>query len=71
MRIFVINPGSTSTKIAVYEEHAMEKGSDSMAMAYVGIEDSDGVLHWGAGTDEDIIKASIKALVTAINTMLV
>ena len=58
-------------KIAVYEEHAMEKGSDSMAMAYVGIEDSDGVLHWGAGTDEDIIKASIKALVTAINTMLV
>ena len=58
-------------KIAVYEEHAMEKGSDSMAMAYVGIEDSDGVLHWGAGTDADIIKASIKALVTAINTMLV
>lgn len=56
-------------KIVTYEEHALEKGSDSKAIAYVGIEDAGKKLHWGAGTDADIIKASVKALVTAINKM--
>ena len=53
--------------IMCYEEHALKDGSDSSAIAYVGIKKPDGTLAWGAGVDADIIKASIDALVTAIN----
>ena len=37
-------------------------------MAYVGIT-HDGKNYWGAGMDEDIIKASIHALVVAVNKL--
>ena len=50
-----------------YTEHALEQSSSSRAIAYVGIRKQDGSLSWGAGVDADIIKASIDALVTAIN----
>ena len=50
-----------------YQEHALEKSSSSKAIAYVGIQKPDGTLSWGAGVDPDIIRASIDALVTAIN----
>ena len=36
-------------------------------MPYGGIKKPDGTLAWGAGVDADIIRASIDALVTAIN----
>lgn len=55
-----------SYTILTYEEHALERGSGSTACAYVGIETSDGVF-WGAGQHTDIIDASIKALVSAVN----
>ena len=50
-----------------YQEHALERSSSSKAIAYVGIQKPDGTLAWGAGVDPDIIRASIDALVTAIN----
>ena len=51
-----------------YSEHALEKGSTSQAVAYVGLGwPEDGAVTWGAGTDHDIIKAGIFALVSAIN----
>ena len=50
-----------------YSEHSLSHGSNSDAVAYVGITWGDGQVSWGAGTDSDIIKASIKALVSAIN----
>ena len=56
--------------VAVYEEHALEKSSSSRAISYVGIEDMNGDLHWGAGVDADIIRASINALLTAVNHMV-
>ncbi len=56
--------------LVVYEEHALEASSSSRAIAYVGIKDKNGVLHWGAGLDQDIIRASINALLTAINNMI-
>ena len=43
--------------------------SSSRAIAYVGLRGEDGKLSWGAGLDPDIIRASIDALVTAINNM--
>ena len=50
-----------------YTEHALEMSTSSKAIAYVGIQKPDGSLSWGAGVDSDIIRASIDALVTAIN----
>ena len=57
--------------VEVYEEHALEKSSSSRAIAYVGIRSpKDNVLYWGAGVDVDIIRASINALLTAVNNMV-
>nr|WP_296051488.1 2-isopropylmalate synthase [uncultured Blautia sp.] len=53
--------------LETYQEHALEQSSTSKAIAYVGIRKPDGSLAWGAGVDPDIIRASIDALVTAIN----
>jgi 2-isopropylmalate synthase len=58
-----------SFELTVYEEHSLSHGSSSKAMAYVGIT-VDGSMFWGAGVDEDIIKASIGALVVAVNHYL-
>lgn len=56
--------------LVVYEEHALEASSSSRAIAYVGIKDKNGQLYWGAGLDQDIIRASINALLTAINNKM-
>ena len=55
--------------VVTYEEHALERSSSSRAIAYVGIENRSGKLFWGAGIDVDIVKASISALLTAVNNM--
>ncbi len=57
-----------SYELSVYEEHALSRGSSSKAMAYVGI-NCNGKPYFGAGIDEDIIKASIHALVVAVNKL--
>lgn len=58
-------------KLSVYKEHSMQsQGSKSEAAAYIGIEDADGNMHWGAGTHTDIIKASSHALLAAYNNMI-
>ena len=56
--------------LVTYQEHALERSSSSKAIAYVGIESPNGNLSWGAGVDPDIIRASIDALVTAINNRI-
>ena len=53
-----------------YTEHALESGSTSKAVTYVGITDDNGKTYWGAGVNEDIITSSIQALVSAINKKL-
>ncbi len=57
-------------ELSVYEEHAISKGSSSKAAAFVGIICKD-KLYWGCGIDEDIIKSSIAALVSAVNKLAV
>lgn len=52
-----------------YEEHALEAESNSRAAAYVAIADKSGKIFWGIGLHEDIILASINALVSAINRL--
>ena len=53
--------------ISAYSEHSLEHGSTSQAASYVGLAWGDGSTTWGAGTDTDIIRAGIKALVSAVN----
>ena len=53
--------------IEAYTEHSLTTGSTSQAATYVGLKWADGAVTWGAGTDNDIIVASVKALVSAIN----
>lgn len=58
-------------KLSVYKEHSMQgHGSQSEAAAYIGIEDENGMMHWGAGEHTDIIKASSHALLAAYNNMV-
>ena len=40
--------------IIKYQEHAIEQGSASKAIAYVGIRTPGGLISWGAGTHDDI-----------------
>ena len=53
-----------------YNEHALEIGQSSRAIAYISITSDEGKTIWGAGMDTDIITASIQALVSAINRMV-
>lgn len=53
--------------IMTYSEHSMEHGSTSEAASYVGLQWGDGSVTWGAGTDTDIIRAGIKAMISAVN----
>ena len=56
-------------ELASYEEHAIGSGSASKAAAFVSVV-SEGNVYWGVGIDEDIIKSSIEALVSATNKLL-
>ena len=56
--------------LVTYQEHALTRSSSSEAIAYVGIETKDGKTSWGAAVDADIIRASIDALITAINIQI-
>lgn len=62
--------GITFTTVA-YTEHALDSGSGSRAAAYVGISDGmNGKTHFACGVDTDIMKASIKALIGALNKLM-
>ena len=50
-----------------YSEHALQEGSSSQAVSYVGITMPDGKVSWGAGVADDVIGAAIQALFSAIN----
>ena len=53
-------------ELSYYGEHALTSGSTSKAVTFVGII-YENKKYWGVGFDEDIIKASIEALVSALN----
>lgn len=57
-------------KLTTYEEHALQHGSNSQACAYVGIDMADGKTTWGCGIKNDIIDASVCALLSAVNKVL-
>ena len=53
-----------------YTEHALTMESTSQAITYVSVTFKDGTVSWGAGIHDDIIAASICALISAINRKL-
>ncbi|MBD2846996.1 2-isopropylmalate synthase [Paenibacillus sp. IB182496] len=53
----------------IYKQHALEVGSKSQAISYIGITGTDGMVHWGCGIDVDIMTSSVKALVSAVNRL--
>ncbi len=56
--------------LQVFAQHSMQgNGSRSVAASYIGLEKSDGTMHWGVGTDTDVITASTKALLSAFHNM--
>ncbi|MCD6638642.1 MAG: 2-isopropylmalate synthase, partial [Nocardioides sp.] len=53
-------------RVLDYAEHALSEGGDAIAAAYVECEVGDEVL-WGVGLDPNIVTASLKAMISAIN----
>jgi len=53
-------------RVLDYAEHAMSAGGDAKAAAYVECAVGDRVL-WGVGVDPNIVTASLKAVVSAVN----
>ena len=50
-----------------YSEHALGKGSDARAAAYVECVTADGRTVWGVGIDEDVATAGVRAVLSAAN----
>ena len=56
--------------LQVFTQHSMQgQGAHSIAASYIGLENEDGSMYWGAGTDTDVITASTKALLSAFHNM--
>ena len=53
-------------RVLDYAEHALSAGGDARAAAYLECAVGDRVL-WGVGVDPNIVRASLKAVVSAIN----
>ncbi|KRF15447.1 2-isopropylmalate synthase [Nocardioides sp. Soil797] len=53
-------------RVLDYHEHALSAGGDAIAAAYVECAVGDQVL-WGVGLDANIVTASLKAVVSAVN----
>ena len=63
------SPYTFQYNFITYSEHALSADSHSRAASYICIEDPEGRAFWGVGTHEDIILASVNALVSALNRM--
>ncbi|HUG85373.1 MAG TPA: alpha-isopropylmalate synthase regulatory domain-containing protein, partial [Euzebya sp.] len=57
-------------RVLDYSEHAMSSGGDATAAAYVECQFDDGTILWGVGIDANIVRASMKAIISAVNRRL-
>ena len=58
--------GSYDVRVLDYAEHALSSGGDAVAAAYVECLVRDSV-YWGVGIDANIVTASLKAVISAVN----
>ncbi|MDR1193802.1 MAG: 2-isopropylmalate synthase [Peptococcaceae bacterium] len=61
--------GAADYEFVSYDQHALSGGSDSRAIAYIQLRNRQGQTRFGAGTSKDIKKASLRALISAVNRM--
>ena len=61
--------GAADYDFLSYDQHALSSGSDSRAIAYIQLRDRQGRTCFGVGTSKDTRKASLRALISAINRM--
>ena len=54
--------------LETYAQHALEGTTSARAVSYVSVV-YEGRVYWGAGIDSDIVTASVKALVGAVNLL--
>ncbi len=59
-------PQGFDVRVLDYAEHALSSGGDATAAAYVECAVGDKVL-WGVGLDPNIVTASLKAVISAVN----
>jgi 2-isopropylmalate synthase len=59
-------PQDFDVRVLDYHEHALSAGGDAIAAAYVECAVGDQVL-WGVGLDANIVTASLKAVISAVN----
>jgi 2-isopropylmalate synthase len=59
-------PQDFDVRVLDYHEHALSSGGDAIAAAYVECAVGDQVL-WGVGLDPNIVTASLKAVISAVN----
>ncbi len=58
-------------KVLDYEEHALQSGSNSQAAAYIHLLNADdGSVTYGVGVSSNIIRASVRAVFSAVNRLL-
>src|SRR5271170_3094766 len=61
------NTGEPRFEIANYSEHALSSGEEASAIAYIQVKRADGRTFWGAGVDNNIELASVRAVLSALN----
>jgi 2-isopropylmalate synthase len=59
-------PNDFDVRVLDYAEHALSSGGDALAAAYVECAVGDEIL-WGVGVDANIVTASLKAVISAVN----
>jgi 2-isopropylmalate synthase len=54
-------------QLVTYAEHSLGHGSEAEAIAYIQIKTPSGATFFGAATDTNIERASIKAILSSLN----
>jgi 2-isopropylmalate synthase len=62
-----IHSAGFTIDVADYSEHSIGINASAKAVAYVETTGSSGQPRWGVGIDSDIVTASLKAIVSAVN----
>ncbi|MCK4937036.1 MAG: 2-isopropylmalate synthase, partial [Methanosarcinales archaeon] len=65
----IIN-GQTRMKVRDFRIEAISGGSDALAEVIIGVEDDKGRIMTARAANEDIVMASVEALVSAMNHIL-
>jgi 2-isopropylmalate synthase len=61
--------GEKNIKLREFRIEAITGGADALAEVYIGVENGNGRVVTARGANQDIVMASVEALVTAINLL--